>query len=253
MKLTAALSASRSTLLLGLRSARGCPVAAVIPQDIRIAFNLANRSVAGVSPRLRHLQPSATRGSRACSVHVRGVCRRWFASWALHSRVALMSGRSMTAMCALDSYGRDHASSHHWECRRMLSGRSRSIRICFAQGAARRTPSPHSHEEELVILGTVLFSGVDPAGAFTSSTSCQPPGWTVDRRAEPIMSAAPKIDIEHVTVHDDPRQWSSGRKVCVVRLGDFLLAADVMRTDRDSPHCLIRVAHHDNRGWDIQP
>ncbi len=28
------------------------------------------------------------------------------------------------------------------------------------------------------------------------------------------MSAATKLDIEHVAVHDDPRQWSSARKVC---------------------------------------
>lgn len=27
------------------------------------------------------------------------------------------------------------------------------------------------------------------------------------------MSAATKLDIEHVAVHDDPRQWSSARKV----------------------------------------
>lgn len=35
---------------------------------------------------------------------------------------------------------------------------------------------------------------------------------------QPIIIASEKLDIEHATVQDDPRDWSPSRKVCMTLL-----------------------------------
>lgn len=39
------------------------------------------------------------------------------------------------------------------------------------------------------------------------------PQFTVDVEKQPPTPVLEKLDIEHALVHDDPRNWSSGRKV----------------------------------------
>lgn len=58
-------------------------------------------------------------------------------------------------------------------------------------------------------------------------------------RKQPTTAVLEKFDIEHATVQDDPRDWSTSRKVCMARLQR--LTIDEYFSDRYPSHCFCRL------------